>query len=269
MWRKERVFIRRREKEKTMEIDAAVSFGEVLKELRTRKRLSRPKLAQHLHVHPSSIEKWERGDVLPDRARVEDLIRALELAGAELLLLLEAHAGHRILPSLHNVPAAQNPYFTGREDVLAQVHNHLAPGGQVALTQAISGLGGIGKTQVALHYAYRFQKAYSHVLWVTADSPASLVTDFVKLARDLELPEKDEEDQSKIVRAMQRWLREYVDWLLIVDNIEDLNLISSIIPAGHLGSVLVTTRRQVTEPLAQAIVLDVLSEEEGAVLVLK
>src|SRR5712692_365507 len=269
MWRKERVFIRRREKEKTMEIDAAVSFGEVLKELRTRKRLSRPKLAQHLHVHPSSIEKWERGDVLPDRARVEDLIRALELAGAERLLLLEAHAGHRILPSLHNVPAAQNPYFTGREDVLAQVHNHLAPGGQVALTQAISGLGGIGKTQVALHYVYRFQKAYSHVLWVTADSLASLAAEFVRLARDLELPEKDEKDQGKIVQAVQRWLREYLDWLLVLDNVEDLSLVSSFIPAKHLGSVLLTTRRQVTEPVAQAVVLEILSDDEGALLLLK
>ena len=58
-------------------------------------------------------------------------------------------------------------------------------------------MGGIGKTQVALHYVYHFQKAYSHILWVTADSPASLVTECVKLARDLELPEKDEEDPSR------------------------------------------------------------------------
>jgi len=185
------------------------------------------------------------------------------------LLLLEAHAGHRILPSLHNVPAAQNPYFTGREDVLAQVHNHLAPGGQVALTQAISGLGGIGKTQVALHYVYRFQKAYSHVLWVTADSLASLAAEFVRLARDLELPEKDEKDQGKIVQAVQRWLREYLDWLLVLDNVEDLSLVSSFIPAKHLGSVLLTTRRQVTEPVAQAVVLEILSDDEGALLLLK
>ena len=252
-----------------MEIDAAVSFGEVLKELRVRKRLSRPTLARLLHVHPSSIEKWERGDVLPDRARVEELIRALELTDAQRLLLLEAHAGHRILPSLHNIPAAQNPYFTGRKDILMQLHDHLAPGSQVALTQAISGLGGIGKTQVALHYVYRFQKAYSHVLWVTADSFASLSAEFVRLARDLDLPEKDEKDQGKIVQAVQRWLREYLDWLPVLDNVEDLRLVDSFIPTGHLGSVLLTTRRQVTEPVAQALALDVLSDDEGALLLLK
>src|SRR5947209_8089258 len=152
-----------------MAMDIRGSFGEVLKELRNRKKLSRSKLAQQLKVDPSSIEKWERGDVLPDRARVEDLIRALRLAQAEALLLLEAHSGHRILPSLRNLPATQNPYFTGREEILAQLYDKLAPGSQVALTQAvqaqtaqaISGLGGIGKTQVALHYAYRFQNVYS------------------------------------------------------------------------------------------------------------
>jgi len=257
------------EEGKNIEMDAAVSFGEVLKELRNRKKLSRPKLAQQLHMHPSSIEKWERGDVLPDRARIEELIRALRLSKTEKLLLLEAHAGHRILPSLHNVPAAQNPYFTGREDILAQLHDHLAPGSQIALTQAISGLGGIGKTQVALHYVYHFQQAYSHILWVTADSSASLITGFVELARDLELPEKTEKDQGKIVQAVQRWLREYLDWLLILDNVEDLSLVPSYIPAKHLGSVLMTTRRQVTEPVAQALVLDVLSEDEGVLLLLK
>src|SRR5258708_7292009 len=269
MWRKERVGVCCRGKEKTMEMEAAVSFGEALKELRNRKKRSRPRLAQKLHVSPSSIEKWERGDVLPDRARVEDLIRALELTEAERLLLLEAHVGHRILPSLHKMPAVRNPYFTGREDVLALLHDHLSPAGQVVLTQAISGLGGIGKTQVALHYAYRFQEAYTHVLWATADSPASLVTEFVKLARDLELLEKEEKDQDKIVWAVQRWLREYVDWLLILDNVEDLGLVLSFVPAGSLGSVLVTTRRQVTEPVAQAIVLDALSDDNGALLLLK
>ena len=197
-----------------MDRDAAGSFGEVLKALRNRKHLSRREVAERLGKSSSALEKWEQGSVLPDRARVEDLIRALELAEAERLLLLEAHAGHRILPTLHNLPAAQNPYFTSREDILAQLHDRLDPGSQVALTQAISGLGGIGKTQVALHYVYRFQKAYSHVLWVTADSPASLVTEFVRLAHDLELPEKEEKDQGKIVQAVQRWLREYLDWLL-------------------------------------------------------
>jgi tetratricopeptide (TPR) repeat protein len=249
-----------------------VAFGEVLKTLRTRKRLSRRIIAERIGKSASALEKWEQGYVLPDRARIDELIYALELTADEELLLLEAHAGHRILPSSHNLPALQNPYFTGRETILAQLHKCLAPGSQVALTQtpqAVSGLGGIGKTQVALYYAYCFQKAYSHILWVAADSQEMLTSEFTRLAQDLDLPEKDEQDQGKIVQAVQRWLREYLNWLLIFDNIEDLGLINKFVPSGHLGAVLLTTRRQVTEPVAQALELDVFSEDEGALFLLK
>ncbi|HLZ61756.1 MAG TPA: FxSxx-COOH system tetratricopeptide repeat protein [Ktedonosporobacter sp.] len=249
--------------------DKPKPFSDVLKALRSSKQLSRRKLADQIGVSPSAIEKWEQGDALPDQARVHELVRALKLSEEKELLLREAYFGFRLLPSLHNLPAARNPYFTGREDVLKQLYERLAPGSQVALTQAISGLGGIGKTQVALYYVYRFHKIYSHVLWVTADSSASLIAEFLRLAHDLELPEKEKEDQNKAVQAVKRWLREYVKWLLIFDNVEDLSLVYSFIPTGHLGSVLLTTRRQVTEPVAQAIVLDVLSNDEGTLLLLK
>ncbi|HET8844368.1 MAG TPA: tetratricopeptide repeat protein [Ktedonobacteraceae bacterium] len=250
-------------------MDGRASFSDTLKELRNRKHLSRAKLAQRLKVHPSSIEKWERGDVLPDRARVEDVMRALALGDAERLLLLEAHTGHRLLPTLHNLPAVRNPYFTGRAEILAELHGQIVSGCRVALTQAISGLGGIGKTQLALEYVYRYQKAHTHLFWISADSLETLTREFCSLARDLELPEKDENDPSKVVRAVQRWLREYVDWLLILDNIEDLSLVNKFVPAGCLGAVVLTTRRQVTEPVAQRLELDVLSEDEGVLFLLK
>lgn len=244
------------------------SFGEVLKELRNRRHLSRPKLALRLHMHPSSIEKWECGDVLPDRARVEELSAALLLSETERLFLLEAYAGHRILPSLHNLPAARNAYFIGREEILQELRQRLAPDGQLHI-QAITGLGGIGKTQIALEYVYRYQRDYTHLFWVSADSPETIVSEFGKIARELALPEQNEKDQGKIVQAIQRWLREYVNWLLVLDNIDDLRLVGTFIPAAHLGAVLLTTHRQVTEPVAQALDVDLLSTEEGACLLLR
>ncbi len=58
-------------------------------------------------------------------------------------------------PALWNIPYRRNPYFTGREDALAQLHRALQTDSTVALShpQGISGLGGIGKTQTALEYA--------------------------------------------------------------------------------------------------------------------
>ena len=106
---------------------------------------------------------------------------------------------------LWNVPYPRNPFFTGREELLTQLTTALRTGGAVtALTQpqAISGLGGIGKTQTAVEYAYRSHPHYQAVFWVRADTRENVVSDFVTIARVLDLPEKDAQDQMIAVHAV-------------------------------------------------------------------
>src|SRR4051812_23636883 len=105
---------------------------------------------------------------------------------------------------LWNIPYQRNPFFTGREDTLSQLHHALQAENAVALShpQGISGLGGIGKTQTALEYAYRHSADYDAVFWVRADSPAVLTTSFMELAYLLDLPERNEKEQSIIVEAV-------------------------------------------------------------------
>src|SRR5215470_19147399 len=107
-------------------------------------------------------------------------------------------------PTIWHIPYQRNPYFTGREDILSQLHRTLHTENTVALShpQGISGLGGIGKTQTALEYAYRYRTDYSAVFWVRADSTTALTSSLVELARVLELPERNEQDQDIIVQAV-------------------------------------------------------------------
>ena len=170
-----------------------------------------------------------------------------------------------------NVPFLRNPYFTGREQFLSSLHGSLSAEKTVTVSQsrAISGLGGIGKTQIAIEYAYRYAREYEAVLWVQADSPEILVSDFARLAQTLELPEKEEKEQWRIVSAVKRWLQEHSGWLLILDNADDLTVIADMLPRGTAGAMLVTTRSQATGKLARSLALDKLEMSEGIRLLLR
>ena len=172
--------------------------------------------------------------------------------------------------TLWNIPYQRNPYFTGREDVLSQLHHALRAENSVALShpQGISGLGGIGKTQTALEYAYRYRDDYKAVFWVRADSAVSLTSSLVELASVLQLPERHEKDQEIIVEAVLRWLRTHPDWLLIYDNMDDLSITESFLPKAGLGHLLFTTRAHALSGLAQRLDIQKMEPETGALLIL-
>jgi NB-ARC domain len=174
-------------------------------------------------------------------------------------------------PPLWTVPYRRNLFFTGRRDLITMLHDRLTTTGAAALTQAlaISGLGGIGKTQIAVEYAYRYRGHYQAIFWVAAASRETLVADFVALAHRLELPERMLEDQYLIVAAVKRWLEGHPGWLLILDNADELDLLSDFLPVGESGSLLLTTRAQATGSTAPSISVEQMSKEEGSVLLLR
>ena len=174
-------------------------------------------------------------------------------------------------PVLWMVPYARNPFFTSREEVLTRLHETLHTTTRAALVQpqGLSGLGGIGKTQTAIEYAYRYQQEYRAVLWVGGDSREILIASFVALAVALELPERDERDQNRVLEAVQRWLRLHADWLLIIDNVEELSAVSDVLPTAYRGHILLTTRSRVLGSLAQGITIEKMLPEAGALLLLR
>jgi tetratricopeptide (TPR) repeat protein len=170
-----------------------------------------------------------------------------------------------------HVPYRRNPFFTGRERLLKEIYERFTLPETTArvTTQALCGLGGIGKTQTALEYAYRYREAYHFVLWVRAAARDTLITDFVTLAEVLHLPERQERDQHQIVDAVKWWLEHHTGWLLIFDNVDDLEVLSDFLPTGDSGHILLTTQAQALGAIAHAIEIEKMDVEEGTLLLLR
>ncbi len=194
---------------------------------------------------------------------VQDFATALEQACAQ--------PNYAVRKRIWNVPYLRNPFFTGREEVLMRLRDLLRRNRTAALThvQAITGLGGIGKTQTAIEYAYRNRHYYHTVLWFKADSPDILISEFVNAAQQLDLQEKNEQDQNRIVTAVKRWLEAHTSWLLIFDNVEDPEKIAAYLPSTKNGHILLTTRTQLPNSIAQHIDLDKMELDEAALFLLR
>ena len=236
-----------------------VSLGKRLRHERELRHWTQEQLAEHIGRSVPSINRWEH-----DRAEPQ-------LDALKELTALFGKPPDRWGTIRWNVPFLRNPYFTGRKQLLSSLHRTLAADKTVTLSQsrAISGLGGIGKTQTALEYAYRYAREYEAVLWVQADSQEILVSDFARLAQTLELPEKEEKDQWRIVSAVKRWLHEHSAWLLILDNADEPSVITDFLPRGMGGATLVTMRSQITGLHLKNLAVERMSREEGVTFLLQ
>jgi len=191
----------------------------------------------------------------------------------EAIPTLTVSTSSTAFPRIWQIPYPRNPVFTGREDLLQTLANvfrtdHLAVLSQPQ-TQAISGLGGIGKTQLAVEYAYRAAHRYQAVFWVSAVTQETLQAGYTALAEALNLPEKDEQDQSLMLQAVRRWLQTHTNWLLILDNADDLSLVVPFLPPMYGGHILLTTRAQSIGRFAAWIEVDTLALDVGALLLLR
>lgn len=174
-------------------------------------------------------------------------------------------------PALWNVPYKRNQYFTGQEETLHRLHQALRSINAVGLTQAqgISGLGGIGKTQIAVEFTYRYSTEYEAVFWVRADSTTALISSFLEIAHLLQLPERREQDQRIIVEAVLRWLRLYTRWLLIFDNMDDPDLAEPFLPIAGPGHIIFTTRAHAPGNFAHSLEVSQMDPETGALLLMR
>ena len=136
------------------------------------------------------------------------------------------------VPQIWNVPN-RNADFTGRENVLERLHDELAGDGTaVVLARAVYGLGGVGKTQVALEYAHRFKADYRLIWWINAEQPLEITLALAELAGQMGLPIGDNAADAAAA-ALEQLRRDVTGrWLLIFDNAEDPEDLASFLPTG-------------------------------------
>ena len=161
----------------------------------------------------------------------------------------------------------RNPSFTGREELLLRLRRQLQSHMTALLPHALHGMGGVGKTQLAIEYAYRFATDYQLVWWVPAAETAMVRAALADLAPLLGLPATG--DVTQRVQAVREALRQgkpYRKWLVVFDNADNpADLLPYFpYPSGH---VLITSRNQDWVAAAQTLEVDVFSRDESIRLI--
>ena len=191
---------------------------------------------------------------------------------------------------------APSPYFTGRDDILSKLLAFYDPSSRDAARVAVlAGLGGIGKTQVALKYIQIHQPSYIGVFFVDASSEQELRTAFTRIAYDVieeeirKDPSKDYDhvakvlgfaglvgsrqplvdDRKRLVNAVKKWLNHLTQPFLLVldgaDNPAESNL-SDYIPSNVLGDVIITTSDSDASYLGELFSVEKLPEDASVAL---
>jgi hypothetical protein len=166
------------------------------------------------------------------------------------------------VPRVWNVPA-RNPGFTGRDGLLVSVRERLLAGNR-AVVQALEGMGGVGKTQLAIEYAHRFAGTYGLAWWVDSEQPGLIGDQFAALGAELRCVEPGAGTET-VRAAVLGELRERGGWLLIFDNAQSPAGIRPWLPGGS-GHVLITSREHTWAQIAAPVEVDVLARPESVAI---
>lgn len=234
------------------------------KELPIGKLQALPQNATPLTLWPNEDEAWV------------DVAQGIWNAVEELLQNGTAPGKKRPLrpapfPPVWNVPYRYSFFFTGREQVVEQLFaTFTSPfsAGAIPL-QALIGMGGMGKTQTAVEYAYRYRQQYETVLWMNAETEDALLVSFKTAAELLKCPAAHLQSRQSLIASMQEWFRNMIDWLLILDNADQIALIEPFLPLSARGHILLTTRATALGGLAQPLPLTSLTDDDGALCLLR
>lgn len=168
-------------------------------------------------------------------------------------------------PEIWGKVPQRNRNFTGREVLLLRLHAGVTSNVTAVVPHALHGIGGVGKTQLAIEYAHRFGAEYDLVWWIPADQPMLVRSSLAALAPHLGLPSPDVtgivDAASAVLDALRRG-EPYRNWLLIFDNADLPQDIKDVVPQGP-GHVLITSRNPAWQDFYETVQVDVFTREES------
>ncbi|GAB1508993.1 FxSxx-COOH system tetratricopeptide repeat protein [Actinophytocola sp. KF-1] len=168
-------------------------------------------------------------------------------------------------PPIWGTVPPRNLNFTGRADLIDQLHDQLTSGGLTAvLPAALHGMGGIGKTQTAVEYIYRHLDDYDLVWWVPAAQPTQIRSALTDLARQLGLPGSSEAHSAvpAVLEALRRG-NPVRRWLLVFDAAESPEAVRKFFPSNGPGEILVTSRNPAWAGVARPLEVSVFRRAES------
>ena len=178
-------------------------------------------------------------------------------------------------PTYFMVPqwCQKNPHFVGREELLEKLRNKLCDEQPNKFNHrvALFGMGGVGKTQVAIEYVVTYKRKYNSVFWITAVDQPSLVLGFQEIALLTKCANVEGMDGVSVAREVLRWFEKQSSWLLVMDNIDDISIVNDYLPnvAPCDGHILLTTRDPSTTGIpAQGLEVEVFECQIAANLLL-
>src|SRR5271156_2932700 len=136
-------------------------------------------------------------------------------------------------PNVFMMPYDRHPHFLGRDDLLSLLRQKLQQTNPKEYNHrvAIYGIGGVGKTQVAIEYVYRHERDYNNIYWISASDQAALLSGFQEIAAKTGCLSGVTEGlkPTKVAENVLSWLRLQENWLLVIDNLDDVSVADGLL----------------------------------------
>jgi tetratricopeptide (TPR) repeat protein len=162
------------------------------------------------------------------------------------------------------IPFSQNRNFSGRQNVLDLIRDKFTNKKSSIPIYAITGLGGIGKTQIAVHYSYEYANEYDLIWWIRSETDASISADYQALSDALLLPVKTKAEQMVFVNLVNNFLENTQrKWLLVFDNVESKERVEKFLPIKGNGHILITSQSRDWREIASDLHLIPFTKEEA------